>query len=137
SFCSRGSIRPQLDTTNIVSLGMSAMTIKPIRSSADLEATKDRLARLLSQPAGHDCDDEIEVLATLVEQFEARHTPIDAPDPVSAIKYRMAEKGLSARHLEPFIGSRARVSEILTGKRTLSLDMIRSLHDGLGIPYES
>jgi HTH-type transcriptional regulator/antitoxin HigA len=116
---------------------MSAVTIKPIRSNADLEATKVRLAHLLSQSGGHDCDDEIEVLATLVEQFEARHAPIDAPDPISAIKYRMAEKGLSPRHLEPFIGSRARVSEILTGKRTLSLDMIRSLHDGLGIPYES
>jgi HTH-type transcriptional regulator/antitoxin HigA len=116
---------------------MPVVTIKPIRSGNDLQAAKERLARLLSQPNNHDCDDEIEVLTALVEQFEEKHARIEAPDPISAIKYRMVEKGLSPRQLEPFIGSRARVSEILTGKRSLSIDMIRSLHDGLGIPYES
>jgi HTH-type transcriptional regulator/antitoxin HigA len=62
---------------------------------------------------------------------------IELPDPIAAIKFRMGEKGLSPRQLEPFIGSRARVSEVLSGKRSLSIDMIRSLHEGLGIPYES
>jgi HTH-type transcriptional regulator/antitoxin HigA len=82
-------------------------------------------------------DDTIEVLATLIEQFEEKYFPIEGPDPIAAIKYRMSEKGLTPRHLEPFIGSRARVSEVLSGKRQLSIDMIRSLHEGLGIPYDA
>jgi HTH-type transcriptional regulator/antitoxin HigA len=113
------------------------VTIKPIRSNADLQWTKARVAQLLSDVDNSELDDEIEVLTSLIEQFEGKYARIDPPDPVSAIKFRMVEKGLSPRQLEPFIGSRARVSEILSGKRTLSIDMIRSLHEGLGIPYES
>jgi HTH-type transcriptional regulator/antitoxin HigA len=113
------------------------MTIKPIRTAADLQATKARLANLLKRQNSGEHDDEIEVLTTLIEQFEQRQPPIDAPTPVAAIKFRMEEKGLAPRQLEPFIGSRARVSEVLSGKRQLSIDMIRSLHEGLGIPYES
>jgi HTH-type transcriptional regulator / antitoxin HigA len=113
------------------------MAIKPIRDVDDLHAAKARLAHLLAKSNGLEHDDEIEVLTTLIERFEERHAAIDAPDPVTAIKYRMQERGLSSRQLEPFIGSRARVSEVLTGKRQLSIDMIRSLHEGLGIPYES
>jgi HTH-type transcriptional regulator/antitoxin HigA len=112
------------------------VTIKPIRNASDLSATKARLANLLSKNSG-EFDDEIEVLTTLIEQYEEKFARVDAPDPVAAIKFRMEEKGLSARQLEPFIGSRARVSEVLTGKRSLSIDMIRSLHEGLGIPYAS
>lgn len=112
------------------------MTIKPIRNASDLSATKARLASLLSKNAG-EFDDEIEVLTTLIEQYEEKFAKLDAPDPVAAIRFRMEEKGLTARQLEPFIGSRARVSEVLTGKRSLSIDMIRSLHEGLGIPYAS
>ena len=112
------------------------MTIKPIRNASDLSTAKARLSGLLSKNAG-DFDDEIEVLTTLIEQYEDKFTRIDAPDPVAAIKFRMDEKGLTPRQLEPFIGSRARVSEVLTGKRSLSIDMIRSLHEGLGIPYAS
>ena len=112
------------------------MTIKPIRNPSDLSATKARLANLLSKNSG-EFDDEIEVLTTLIERYEERFAPVDAPDPISAVKFRMAEKGLTPRQLEPFIGSRARVSEVLTGKRSLSIDMIRSLHEGLGIPYAS
>jgi HTH-type transcriptional regulator / antitoxin HigA len=112
------------------------VTIKPIRNASDLSATKTRLASLLSKNSG-DFDDEIEVLTTLIEQYEEKVARVDAPDPVAAIKFRMEEKGLTARQLEPFIGSRARVSEVLTGKRSLSIDMIRSLHEGLGIPYAS
>lgn len=113
------------------------MTIKPIRTPADLKTSKARLASLMLSPNTDQHDDEIEVLVTLIEQFEQKHTPIDAPTPVMAIKFRMGEKGLTPRELEPFIGTRARVSEVLSGKRQLSIDMIRSLHEGLGIPYES
>jgi HTH-type transcriptional regulator/antitoxin HigA len=113
------------------------VTIKPIRTAADLQATKARLANLLKRANSGELDDEIEVLTALIEQFEQKQSPIDAPTPVAAIKFRMEEKGLTPRRLEPFIGSRARVSEVLSGKRQLSIDMIRSLHEGLGIPYES
>jgi HTH-type transcriptional regulator/antitoxin HigA len=112
------------------------VTIKPIRNTDDLAKAKARLASLLSRNSSQH-DDEIEVLATLVEQFEEKTAHLNAPDPISAIKFRMEEKGMSAKQLEPFIGSRARVSEVLSGKRTLSMDMIRSLHEGLGIPYAS
>jgi HTH-type transcriptional regulator/antitoxin HigA len=116
---------------------MHIVTIKPIRTPADLQASKGRLAGLLSRPNLGEHDDEIEVLTTLIEQFEQSHSRIDAPTPVMAIKFRMEEKGMNPRQLEPFIGSRARVSEVLSGKRQLSIDMIRSLHEGLGIPYEA
>jgi HTH-type transcriptional regulator/antitoxin HigA len=116
---------------------MHIVTIKPIRNPADLQAAKSNLARVLSQANNAEHDDEIEVLTTLIEQFEEKSARIELPDPIAAIKFRMEEKGLSARQLEPFIGSRARVSEVLSGKRSLSIDMIRSLHEGLGIPYES
>jgi len=111
--------------------------IKPIRTTADLNHSKARLGELLRVNDAGAQDDEIEVLATLIEQFERTTVDLDAPSPVAAIKFRMTELGLSPRQLEPFIGSRARVSEVLSGKRQLSIDMIRSLHEGLGIPYES
>ncbi|MHC2374860.1 HTH-type transcriptional regulator/antitoxin HigA [Bradyrhizobium diazoefficiens] len=114
----------------------SNVTIKPIRTSSDLSATKARLANLLATTS-EEFDDEIEVLTALIEQYEEKFARLDAPDPITAIKFRMEEKGLTPRQLEPFIGSRARVSEVLTGKRSLSIDMIRSLHEGLGIPYDS
>lgn len=104
------------------------MTIKPIRNASDLSATKTRLASLLAKNSG-EFDDEIEVLTTLIGQYEEKFARVDAPDPIAAIKFRMEEKGLTPRQLEPFIGSRARVSEVLTGKRSLSIDMIRSLHE--------
>jgi HTH-type transcriptional regulator / antitoxin HigA len=77
--------------------------------------------------------DELDVLATLVDAYEAKAFQIDAPDPMSAIKFRMEQQGLSPRDIEPYIGSRARVSEVMTGKRPLTLDMVRRVRDGLGI----
>jgi HTH-type transcriptional regulator/antitoxin HigA len=112
------------------------LNIKPIRNASDLSATKVRLANLLLKNSA-EFDDEIDVLTALIEQYEERFSRVGAPDPISAIKFRMEEKGLTPRQLEPYIGSRARVSEVLTGKRSLSIDMIRSLHEGLGIPYAS
>jgi HTH-type transcriptional regulator/antitoxin HigA len=113
------------------------MKLKPIRSEGELLEAREVLAQLMIDNAEGQRDDEIEVQASLIENFEARHFPMDAPDPISAIRFRMAETGLAPRDLEPYIGSRARVSEVLSGKRSLSLDMIRSLHAGLRIPYES
>jgi HTH-type transcriptional regulator/antitoxin HigA len=113
------------------------MKIRPIRTPEDLSAARELLATLLKDNKSGARSDDIEVLATLIEQFEKERIAINAPSPVAAIKFRMDEMGLSARQLEPFIGSRARVSEVLSEKRSLSIDMIRSLHEGLGIPYES
>jgi HTH-type transcriptional regulator/antitoxin HigA len=113
------------------------MTLKPIRNADDLVSAQQWLASLIQGNGRGQHDDEIEVVATLIEDYERRTFVFDAPDPVSAIRFRMTELGLAPRQLEPYIGSRARVSEVMTGKRSLSMDMIRSLHDGLGIPYAS
>jgi HTH-type transcriptional regulator/antitoxin HigA len=77
--------------------------------------------------------DELDVLATLVDAYETRHHAIDAPDPITAIHFRMEQQGLTRKDLEPMIGSRARVSEVLTGKRSLTLEMVRRVRSGLGI----
>jgi len=111
--------------------------IKPIRSTADLTQAKAQLGEMLKSNRDGDHDDEIAILSTLIEQFEQTNVSIDAPSPIAAIKFRMEQLGLTARQLEPYIGSRARVSEVLSGKRQLSIDMIRSLHEGLHIPYVS
>jgi HTH-type transcriptional regulator/antitoxin HigA len=122
---------------HFTAFGLVTLPIKPIRTAADLIQAKARVAELLKINQTGAYDDEIEVLTILVEQFERTNIRIDPPSPVAAIKFRMEQLGLSSRQLEPFIGSRARVSEVLSGKRQLSIDMIRSLHEGLGIAYES
>jgi HTH-type transcriptional regulator/antitoxin HigA len=81
--------------------------------------------------------DELDVLVTLVEAFEDRHFPIADPDPIAAIQFRMDQMGLTRKDLEPMLGSRGRVSEVLTGRRPLSIQMIRRLNRELGIPLES
>lgn len=113
------------------------MRIKPIRTSADLHDAKAALRRLIVQNSNGEFDDDIEVLSTLIEKYEETEIRLTAPTAIEAIKFRMQELGLSPRQLEPYIGSRARVSEVLSGKRSLSIDMIRALHDGLGIPFDS
>ena len=85
-------------------------------------------------PATLETDDELDVLATLVNAYENEHFPMDAPDPVEAIIFRMEQLGLERKDLEPYLGSRARVSEVLNKRRRLSLAMIRSLHENLEIP---
>ena len=113
------------------------MTIHPIRNASDHESGLNRIEALMS--ARHDTaeGDELEVLATLVDVYEKEHFQIDAPDPIEAIKFRMEQMGLDRKDLEPFLGSRARVSEVLNGRRGLSLAMIRSLHKNLEIPLEA
>ena len=111
----------------------AGMQIHPIRTEADHEAAVKRIATLIGAAPGSVEGDELEVLATLVDAYEAKHHAMDAPDPVAAIQFRMEQQGLSRKDLAPLIGSRARVSEILTGKRRLTLDMVRRIKSGLGI----
>jgi HTH-type transcriptional regulator/antitoxin HigA len=113
------------------------MTIKPIRNDEDLRAAFERLETIFQAPEGSPEADEMEVLVTLVEAYENRHYPIGPADPIEAIKFRMEQQGLAAKDLEPYIGSSGRVSEVLNRKRPLSLRMVKRLHDGLKIPYES
>lgn len=113
------------------------MTIKPIRSDADLQAAFRRLEDIFQAEEGTPEADEMEVLVTLIEAYEAKHYPIAPPDPIEAIKFRMEQQGLTKRDLEAYIGSSGRVSEVLNRKRKLSLRMIKRLHDGLNIPYDS
>jgi HTH-type transcriptional regulator/antitoxin HigA len=107
--------------------------IRPIKTKADHRAAVARIEALMSALPDTPEGDELEVLATLVDAYEAKHHGIDAPDPVSAIQFRMEQQQLSRKDLEPFIGSRARVSEVLTGKRPLTLAMVRRVRSGLGI----
>ena len=113
-----------------------SFTIKPIHSAADHAAALAKIESLWDAKPGTRDADTLEVLATLVEAYERQHTPILPPDPVEAIKFRLEQQGKSRRDLEPILGTRARVSEILSGKRALSLAMIRGLHRALEIPLE-
>lgn len=113
------------------------MQIRPIRTDADHAAALRRIDELMDAEAGTREADELDVLATLVEAYEDRHVPIADPDPLAAIQFRMEQLGLSRKDLEPLLGSRGRVSEVLNGRRALSLQMIRRLNRELGIPLES
>ena len=115
------------------------MEIRPIRTEADYNAALKTISGLMeSDPAiGTPDGDRLDVLATLVQAYEAQHFPIDLPDPIEAIKFRMEQAGLTAKDLEPMIGRRNRVYEVLNRKRSLTLPMIWKLHKGLGIPAES
>ena len=115
------------------------MRIRPIRTDADYKHMLKEISRLMqSDPElGTSEGDRLDVLATLVQAYEAKHFPIDLPDPIEAIKFRMEQGGLTAKDLEPMIGRRNRVYEVLNRKRPLTLPMIRKLHQQLGIPAES
>ena len=113
------------------------MTIRPIRNASDHESALNRIQALMLSKPDTDAGDELDVLATLVDAYEAKHFPVDSPDPVEAIVFRMEQSGMERKDLEPFIGSRARVSEILNRRRSLSLKMIRTLHTELNIPLEA
>lgn len=107
--------------------------LKPIRTEADYDAALEEVERLWGAKSGTPEGDRLDVLATLIDVYEAKHHPMDPPDPVEAIKFRMEQQGLSRKDLEPIIGPRGRVSDILNRKRGLSIDMIRQLHEQLGI----
>ena len=113
------------------------MTIRPIRSKADHQAALKEIEHLMSAEFGTPEGDRLDVLVTLVEAYEAKQFPLDLPDPVEAIKFKMEQSGLSVKDLEPMIGRSNRVYEILNHTRPLMLTMIRRLHEQLGIPVES
>jgi HTH-type transcriptional regulator/antitoxin HigA len=113
------------------------MNIKPIRNDEDLRAAFKRLELVYQAQEGSAEADEMEILVTLIEAYENKHFLISAADPIEAIKFRMEQQGLTPKDLEPFIGSSGRVSEVLNHKRGLSLPMVKRLHEGLNIPYES
>jgi HTH-type transcriptional regulator/antitoxin HigA len=113
------------------------MTIKPIKTERDYQQALKEIDRLMDAKLGTREGDRLDLLATLVSVWEEKHYPIDPPDPVEAIRFAMEQRGLSRRDLEPYIGSRARVAEVLGRKRSLTLPMIRRLHAGLGIPAEA
>lgn len=110
--------------------------IKPIRSKADHKRALAEVERLWGAKNGTPEGDRLEVLATLIEAFEEQHYPMDPPDPIEAIRFRMESQGLSRKDLETMIGTRTRVAEVLNRKRALSIGMIRRLHEELGIPAE-
>ena len=113
------------------------MTIKPIRNDDDLRAAFKQLELVFQATVGSEQSDEREVLVTLIEAYEQKHYPIGPADPVEAIKFHMEQQNLTPKDLEPYIGSSGRVSEVLNRKRRLSLQMVKKLHAGLHIPYES
>lgn len=113
------------------------LDIWPIKSEKDYERALETIEALWGAELDTPDGDRLDVLATLVEAYERTHHPIYPPDPVDAILFRMDQMGLKRADIEQYVGSRARVSEILTRKRSLTLEMIRRLHKGLSIPLES
>ena len=113
------------------------MEIKPIKTDADYRAVLQEIEMLMMAEPDSPQGDKLDVLVTLIEAYEAKHFPLDLPDPVEAIKFEMERKSLTVKDLEPMIGKSNRVYEILNHKRSLTLNMIWSLHEGLGIPAES
>jgi len=112
------------------------MYIRPIKTEADYQAVLEEIERLFDAAPDTPEGDRLEVLTTLVEAYEEKHYPVLLPDPIEAIEYFVESRGLSRRDLEPYIGGRGRVSEVLNRKRPLTIEMIRRLHAGLGIPAE-
>ncbi len=113
------------------------MDIRPIKTDADYRAVLNDIENLMMAQPDTAEGEKLDILVTLVEAYEAKHFPMDLPDPVEAIKFEMERKGLTVKDLEPMIGKSNRVYEILNHKRSLTLKMIWKLHEGLGIPAES
>ena len=113
------------------------MKLKPIKNDHELNRALKRIEDLWGAKAGTPKGDELDVLMILVEKYEDEHFVIPASDPVEAIKFLMEQNNLTRKDLEPYIGPSGRVSEVLTKKRNLTLPMIKRLHKGLKIPYES
>lgn len=112
------------------------MDIRPIRTAEEYDRALEQIDTLFDARPNTADGDLLDLLTTLVEVYEAHAYPIEPPDPIEAIQYHLDSRGLTRRDLEPYIGHRARVSEILNRRRPLTLEMIRKLHTGLGIPAE-
>ncbi|MBW8320973.1 MAG: helix-turn-helix domain-containing protein [Arenimonas sp.] len=113
-----------------------AADLKPIRSETDYDEALTEIENLWGAKAGTPEGDRLDILATLIDAYEAKTYPMDPPDPVEAIRFRMEQQGLTRKDLEPMIGPRNRVADVLNRKRSLSIDMIRQLHSRLGISAE-
>jgi HTH-type transcriptional regulator/antitoxin HigA len=113
-----------------------AAEVRPIRTKRDYEAALKEVERLWGAKLGTRDGDRLDVLATLLDAYEAEHYPMDPPDPIEAIKFRMEQQGLTRRDLEAMIGTRTRIAEVLNRRRGLSIAMIRRLHERLGISAE-
>ena len=113
------------------------MNIRPIKTDSDYRAALKEIEDLMMADPDTPEGEKLDVMVTLTEAYEAKHFPMDLPDPVEAIKFEMERRGLTVKDLEPLIGKSNRVYEILSRKRTLTLKMIWKLHKGLGIPAES
>jgi len=109
------------------------MEIKPIKNERDYRRVMQEIDLLMDAKANTSEGDRLDILGTLAQGWEEKHHAIEPPDPIEAIRFAMEQRGLSRRDLEPYIGSRARVAEVLNHKRSLTLPMIRRLHNGLGI----
>ncbi|MGJ8654502.1 MAG: helix-turn-helix domain-containing protein [Opitutaceae bacterium] len=109
------------------------MKVKVIKSEADYEVALAHVATLMDAKVGSAKEEELDLWSMLIERYEATHHPIDPPDPIEAIKFRMEQDGLCAKDLEAYIPSKSKISEVLNRKRGLSLSMIRALSHGLGI----
>jgi HTH-type transcriptional regulator / antitoxin HigA len=112
------------------------VVVQPVRTEADYEQSLAEIERLFAAQPGTPEADRLEVLVTLVEDYERRHHPVLPPDPIEALLYHMESRGLTRRDLEPYLGSRGRVDEILNRRRSLTIEMIRRLHQGLGLPAD-
>ena len=110
--------------------------LKPIKTDLDYEAALAEIERLWGAPLGTPAGDRLDILATLVDAYENEHYPMDPPDPIEAIKFRMEQQGLTRKDLEGILGTRTRVAEVLNRRRGLSINMIRRLHEKLGISAE-
>ena len=113
-----------------------ATDLKPIRTKADHAAALTEVERLWGAKSGTPKGDRLDVLVTLIELYEAKHYPMDPPDPIDAIRFRMEQQGLTRKDLESIIGPRHRIAEVLNRRRGLSIEMIRKLHEKLGISAE-
>ena len=113
------------------------MNIRPIKSETDYDRALSEIERLWGAKENTKEGNKLDILLVLVEDYERKHHPIDPPDPIEAIKFRMEQMNLTRKDLEPYIGKRGRVSEIFNHQRHLSLNMIRKLHTNLNIPLES
>jgi HTH-type transcriptional regulator/antitoxin HigA len=108
-------------------------SLRPLKTEKDYESALKEMERAWGARLGTPDGDRLDILATLVDAYESEHYPIDPPDPIAAIRFRMEQQGLSRKDLESVLGTRTRVSEVLNRKRALSINMIRRLHDKLGI----
>lgn len=113
------------------------MDIKPIKTKTDHVQALKRIEALMTSKANTPEGDELDILVTLVEAYEAKQYPIEAPDPIVAIQHRMEALGMERKDLEPMLGSKSRVCEVLNRKRKLTMEMVRNLHEGMQLPAET